>query len=106
MLERKIDEFVKGWLVGNFSPALVASTEIEVGVKWFKKGESEPPHFQRVAIEHTLVVSGRCRIGGDGFREGDIVTINPGELADFVAESDCVVLAIKTPSLPDDKVVP
>lgn len=91
--------------MGNFQPALFFSKEIEVGLKRFRAGQCEPNHYQRTAHEVTIIVRGRCLLADRDLREGDILTIPPGVPADFRAITDCILLVIKYPSLPNDKVL-
>ena len=105
MKRHKLDEFWGGWFIGNFNPAIVNSNDFEVCVKNFREGDSEPTHYQMTAWEITVVVTGRCRIGEQELGPGDIIFIEPLEPAGFVALSDCSVVAIKSPSLPADKIL-
>jgi quercetin dioxygenase-like cupin family protein len=103
-LER-IENFTGGWFIGDFSPSLLETSDFEVCIKHFKKGDFEPNHFQERATEFTIVVSGLCRMGQITLSPGDILVLDPGEKSEFLAIEDSVVLGIKTPSLPDDKVL-
>lgn len=101
----RIDSFENGWFVGNFDPTLISSTDVEVAVKSYKVGETEPSHFQLTATEITVVINGKCRLGGHILGPGDVLVIDPLEPADFEALEDCIVVACKSPSLPNDKVL-
>ena len=100
-----IDEFTKGWFVGNFSPAILSTKEFEIAVKWFKAGEKEALHKQIIATEITVVIDGQIRLGGETFFKGDVITIPPGEFAEFESVTDSALVCVKTPSLPNDKVL-
>jgi hypothetical protein len=101
----KLEDFFKGWVVGDFSPSLLRNSGFEVAVKNFEKGEVEPAHMQLIATELTIVVSGRIRLGDQYLTDGDIALIPPNEVADFEALSKCSLVCIKYPSIPNDKVV-
>jgi len=105
MIVNKMDEFIKGWFVGDFSPALLHSKDYEIAVKWFKAGEQEPLHKQIAATEITVVIEGQIRLGGEIFSKGDVITIPPGEFAEFESLTDSSLVCVKTPSLPNDKVL-
>lgn len=105
MIVNKIEEFTKGWFVGDFSPALIHSKDYEIAVKWFKAGESEPLHKQNTATEITVVITGQIRLGGEIFSKGDVITIPPGEFTEFESITDSTLVCVKTPSLPNDKVL-
>jgi quercetin dioxygenase-like cupin family protein len=100
-----IDEFTKGWFVGDFSPAILITKEFEIAVKWFKAGDREPLHKQIIATEITVVIDGKIRLGGETFVKGDVITIPPGEFAEFESVTDSALVCVKTPSLPNDKVL-
>ena len=85
-----LEEFKLGWIVGNFVPTLIQSNDIEVAIKYFKSGDTEPSHMQLVATEITIVVS---------------VKIPPKTLADFESLTDSALVCIKYPSFPNDKVL-
>lgn len=101
----ELREFTGGWVIGNFAPSITRSQDFEFGVKYFAKGDREPQHFQAVAQEVTVVVSGRVRVGGLMLSAGDICQIPPGESADFEALENCALAVVKFPSIPDDKFV-
>jgi hypothetical protein len=100
-----LSDFKLGWIVGDFIPTLVSSKEIEVAVKFFHAGETEPTHKQLIATEITVVVNGKIRLGGSSYESGDIIRIEPGIFADFESVTDSALVCIKYPSLPSDKVL-
>jgi hypothetical protein len=101
----RLEDFFKGWVVGNFAPSLFGTTDFEVGVKKFNEGEVELAHKQLIATEITIVISGRVRIGDQILMEGDIAVIPPKEIADFESLSDSTLVCIKYPSIPNDKII-
>lgn len=105
MFKSNLSEYKNGWLLGNFSPAVIQTSDFEVCVKTFKGGDRETSHYQVIATEITLVLSGKVRMGEILLVEDEILVIEPGEIADFEALTDCKVLGIKFPSLPEDKVL-
>ena len=103
MKVHKLDDMVKGWFVGHFTPTALTTAQFEVGVKYYKAGDAEAAHHHKVATELTVVVSGRVTMFGREFGPGDIVTVEPGESTGFVALEDSSTVVVKTPSLPADK---
>jgi quercetin dioxygenase-like cupin family protein len=101
----QLSDFPGGWIVGDFLPAIMHSTETEVAVKVFARGDSEPRHFQKTVTEITVIVSGSCMFAGKNLTAGQIVVLEPGEVSDFLALTDCTIVCVKSPSKPDDKVV-
>ncbi len=102
-MKHDLSDFIKGWFIGDFEPTLVKTTQFEVGVKNYKKGDFEVKHFHKVATEYTVIVSGRCIMLGQEFGPNEIVQINPGIATSFEALEDVVTLVVKIPSLPNDK---
>lgn len=101
-----LKDFTGGWVLGNFKPSLNSGeVDFEFGVKFFNAGDVEPCHFQRVATEYSIVVSGICRIGTYELTQGQGLEIPPGEIADFEAISDCAIAVVKMPSSPSDKIL-
>lgn len=101
----KVEDFFKGWIIGNFAPSLHVNSDFEVAIKFFKAGEAEAAHMQLIATEITVVIEGEIRLGDAFFTRGDVITIPPHEVADFVSITDSSLVCIKFPSLPNDKVV-
>jgi quercetin dioxygenase-like cupin family protein len=103
MILARVEDFKDGWLIGNFSPSILQSADFEVCLKTFRSGDKEPSHYQKSATEVTVVVSGSCRMGSVHLSAGDILVLDAGEISDFEAIEDCVIVCVKAPSLPDDK---
>lgn len=99
----QINNYTRGWIVGDFSPALVRSKEIECAVMSYKKNESTARHVHRVTKEFTMALSGKFLLNGTVLSPGQIAIISPGEYADFTCLEAGSTLVIKTPSVPGDK---
>ena len=100
-----LSQFKDGWFIGNFNPSLVETEAFEICVKQFKKGEVELSHFQRISTEITVVLEGTVRMGDHTLEESDILIVSKNEVCDFEALTDCKVMGVKFPSLPNDKVL-
>jgi hypothetical protein len=99
----QLSNMVKGWFVGDFSPTVAQTQDVEVAVKHYKAGDYEATHYHKVATEITVIVSGQVRMAGREFGPGDIVTLNPYEATDFLALTDAVNVVVKLPGAPNDK---
>ena len=99
----KLEEMKGGWFVGDFTPTIVPTGEVEVAVKSYAAGASEARHYHKVAREITVIVSGKVRMNGVECGSGDIVVVEPGEATDFQALEDTVTTVVKMPSAKDDK---
>ena len=98
-----INEYIKGWLVGDFTPAIFNSKDIEVGVKYYKTGDYESRHVHKIITEYTIVLSGVVCMNDIQYDEKSIIKISPNESTDFHCVEDAITLVIKTPSIPSDK---
>ena len=98
-----LNEFTKGWLIGDFAPSIIQSKDIEVGVKYYKSGDKESRHVHNFVDEYTIVLTGLIKMNDKIYNERDIVFVEKGISTDFECLSDCITLVIKTPSIPNDK---
>lgn len=100
----RIDEMTKGWFIGNFEPSLLKTNAVEVALKKYKKGDYEKAHYHKIATEFTVIVSGRVRMNGKEYIEGDIIVIEPNDSTDFEAlEDNTVNVVVKIPVANNDK---
>ena len=103
MKHDRLEKMIKGWFVGAFSPTAHSTDACEVAVKQYCAGEKESTHYHKVATEITLVLSGEVRMMGRTWRDGDIITLSPGETTEFQAITNAVTVVVKTPSISGDK---
>ena len=101
----RIEEYTRGWFVGDFEPSCYKTKDFEAGLLIHKKGEHWAPHFHKIATEINLLVEGEMIIAEKKLRSGDVFLIEPNEIADPIFLTDCKVLVIKTPSVPGDKYI-
>lgn len=98
----RIENFKRGWFIGNFEPSIFKTDGFEVGILTHKKGEEWPCHYH-TGREINYLVSGKIRVQNKVIEMGDIFMFEPYEVADPEFLEDCVVVVVKTPSLPGDK---
>lgn len=103
MQSDRLDDMIRGWFVGNFSPVVARSENCEVAIQRYKAGDKEPLHHHKVATEITVVLSGRAVMFGRTWEDGDIITIEPGEATAFEALTDVTTVVVKLPSVVGDK---
>lgn len=103
MKKSNISDYVRGWFVGGFEPTLYKTTDVEVAVQYFKKGQKEECHCHKIATEITMIVSGKVEMNNSVFEEGDIIKISPGEYTDFHALEDTITTVVKLPGALNDK---
>jgi quercetin dioxygenase-like cupin family protein len=103
MKKSRLEAMVKGWFVGNFTPTLYKTNDVEVAVKTYKKGDSEDWHYHKVATEITVLLKGTVEMNGIRHNDGDILVIEPGEGTDFKALTDATTVVVKLPGANNDK---
>lgn len=103
MKTAKLNNMWRGWFIGNFEPSVLKTDQFEVALLSHKKGEIWTHHYHAVATEYNLLISGKMTICNTLVQPGDIFVLDPYELADPVFHEDCLIVCVKTPSLPKDK---
>jgi quercetin dioxygenase-like cupin family protein len=100
---KRIEDFTRGWLIGDFEPSLVRTKDFEVGILTHKKDEVWPKHYHKLADEYNLLVKGKMTVNDIELNTGDVFVIEKGEVAQPKFLEDCTVLVIKVPSVIGDK---
>jgi quercetin dioxygenase-like cupin family protein len=103
MKKYSLSEMTKGWFVGDFSPTVVKTQAVEVGVKQYREGDYEDRHHHKIATEVTVIVTGKVRMNGELYQAGDILLIEPGESTDFEVLEDTTTVVVKYPGAQNDK---
>lgn len=103
MKNARLEDMIKGWFVGNFSPTLYKTNDVEVAVKMYKKGDAEDWHFHKIATEITVLIKGEIEMNGVRYTEGAILVIEPHEGTDFRALTDAITAVVKLPGANNDK---
>ena len=103
MKKENLKNMIKGWFIGNFDPSIIKTSDFEIAVKYYKKGEFEEQHHHRVSSEITVIVEGEVKMFNQNFIKGDIIYIKPLESTSFLAIKDTTTVVVKTPSSINDK---
>ncbi|WP_218964498.1 hypothetical protein [Nostoc linckia] len=96
---------VRGWIVGNFTPSLYQTNDVEFAVQSYKAGAYEEWHYHKIATEITVIVVGEAEMAGQRYTSGDILVIESGEETDFKAITDVITAVVKIPGANNDKYV-
>jgi quercetin dioxygenase-like cupin family protein len=103
MKKDRLAEFTGGWFIGNFTPSLLKTNDVEVAVKHYKAGDYDKEHYHKIGTEYTVVVKGSVKMSGKEYAEGDVLTIPPMESTDFLALTDATTVVVKIPGASNDK---
>lgn len=105
MNSHRLEDMVKGWFVGAFSPTAFKTDSCEVAIKTYKAGDKETAHYHKIATEITVVISGRIHMLDKEWSAGDILVLSPGETTVFEALTDSINVVVKVPGALNDKYV-
>jgi len=100
-----IKDFIKGWVVGDFEPSILKTKDIEIGLKYYKKGQIDEDHYHKIITEYTIIVFGKVKMLNNFYSDGDIIKIIPLQTNKFECIEDACVLVIKNPSITNDKYI-
>ena len=103
MKKYNLQNFTKGWIVGDFNPSILNTRQYEVACKKYLQGDTEAEHVHKISTEITVIVSGKVEMNGVIYNQDDIIVIEPNEWTNFKAITDTTTLVIKTPSVQGDK---
>lgn len=101
----RIEDTEKGWFIGDFPKATFQSKDFEVSWRIHPAGQKWDLHYQKNATEINLLIDGEMTLNSIKIIPGDIFILEPYEITDVDFIKDCSIVCVKTPSLPDDKVV-
>jgi quercetin dioxygenase-like cupin family protein len=99
----RLENMVKGWFVGAFSPTVLKTNDCEIAVKRYQQGDYEKNHYHQLATEITVVIEGLITMCGKDWKAGDIIKLAPGEQTDFLAITNAVTVVVKHPGALNDK---
>ncbi|MFO0922755.1 MAG: hypothetical protein U0905_09740 [Pirellulales bacterium] len=98
-----LKEMRGGWIVGDFDPCVLRTSEFEVAVKEYEAGTIEPAHHHKIAEEITVIASGKARMCDTILTAGTVIRLAPGESTSFEAIEKTITVVVKRPSIPNDK---
>lgn len=102
MKKEKLENFFKGWVVGNFEPSLLKA-DFEVGIANHQAGEYHQDHFHKKSIEINIVINGKIKVNNEEFTSGDIFVLYPYEVSQVEFLTDVTIVIIRDRSDPMDK---
>lgn len=101
----RIENYTRGWFIGNFENTVFKTDACEVSYKKHFAGEFWDLHYQEQITEINLLISGEMMMQGIKLVSGDIFILYPYEIADPIFLTDCEVICVKVPGITNDKVV-
>lgn len=101
----KVESFLRGWIIGDFTPSLLRTQDFEICIVSHKKNEKSSPHYHTSSTEINVVLSGNLEVNGSVLRKHDIFIYERNEVSNVRFISDSELCVIRVPSKPDDKVI-
>lgn len=99
----RIKDFTRGWIIGDFQPSIVQTTDLEIGILKLQAGHKADGHWHGKHTEWNIVLTGCARLNGKLYFEGDIFVFEPFEKATVEYLQDTKLLVVKSPAVKDDK---
>jgi len=105
MKVHNLKDYKGGWFVGDFTPAILSSKEVEVSIKIYNKGDTAQSHFHKEAVELTVIVTGKALMNDKIIKAGDIVVLEKSEIMHKFEclEDKTITCIVKSPSVMGDK---
>lgn len=103
MIISNLNDYTRGWIIGNFQPSVLQTQNFEVGIMYHPKGQKNTPHYHAKVTEYNILISGSMIIQNTIIKANTVFILEPYEIADPEFLEDCIVVCVKTPSIPDDK---
>ena len=100
---RLSDSGARGWFIGDFPEAVVRTKDFEVCYQTNSQDYPTDDHYHKVITEIQLVIRGCLVVNGEEFHAGEICVLEPGEEYRSYYLEPTDVVAVKFPSVPDDK---
>ncbi len=100
-----LENFDRGYFIGNFSKALFNTNAFEVSYKYHTKEDKHPIHYHRFTTEFILITKGSVIVNGTTIKSGNIFILEPYMINEIEYLEDVELVIVKTPSLPNDRVL-
>ncbi len=100
-----INDYTRGWIIGNFEPSIFKTSDFEVGILTHKKNEKWPFHYHKESDEINILLKGSMMLNGSLKSSISRFDCNKNEIACPIFLEDCKILCIKIPSVKNDKYI-
>jgi hypothetical protein len=102
----KLDNYKRGWFVGDFEPSLLKNTGIELAVMNMKKSKGiNDFHYHEKCIEINVLIKGQMKINNKIINENEIFIFNPFVPSIYEYLEDCTFVVFKNKSSNNDKII-
>jgi uncharacterized cupin superfamily protein len=98
-----LNQYIGGWIIGNFHPSIIKTNNFEIAIKKYKAGDFENRHYHKIADEITIIINGKVKMNDNIYLADDIVYIDKNQSTDFYCFEDTTTCVVKIPSVTNDK---
>jgi len=98
-----INNFTRGWVVGDFTPCLFKSCDNDIGILRVKKGDISDGHYHKNHTEYNIIIAGSVMVNNNLLVADDIFIYEPQDESYVEFLEDTALVVIKNPSTKDDK---
>jgi len=100
-----LSQFTRGWLIGDFSPSIIRSSDFEVAIMHHKAHESTIKHYHTSSSEINILVEGEMIVNQRRISKNDIFIYERMEISDVKFLADSTLCVVRVPSSPNDKII-
>jgi len=101
-----LDNYTRGWIIGDFEPSLLKNTGVELAVMNRKKGVGVHDfHYHELCTEINVLIKGRMMINDRVIHENEIFVFNPRVPSIYEYLEDCTFVVFKNKSSIYDKII-
>lgn len=100
----QIKDTVRGWFLGDFEPSIKRISNMEIGLLTHEANEQWDAHVHREVVEYNYLVKGEMTLNEQEYKTGDSFIFPPRHLAVPKFKTKCIILCLKIPSKPTDKI--
>ena len=103
----KLENYNRGWIVGNFEPSLLKNTGVELAVMTGKKGKERVTdyHYHKNCTEINVLIKGKLQINNKIINENEIFIFEPYVPSIYKYLEDSTWVTFKNKESNNDKVI-
>lgn len=99
------NEYVRGWLIGDFEPSIEKNKDIELGYLFHEKDSIWDYHYHKESKEINILINGSMIINNIKYNKNELFIIDKNIISCPQFIENCDVLCIKIPSKSKDKYI-
>jgi quercetin dioxygenase-like cupin family protein len=99
----RLENYERGWIVGDFEPSIYKTSSNDIGIIFAKKGDVGDGHYHLHHNEFNLIIDGSVRIENTVLKKLEIFIYEPNDKSFVEFIEDTTLLVFKNPSTKNDK---